>query len=56
MMMSTPWWVSIGSLINIILLIVFLAASVYGFILFVKLARLGIQALSIYIQKNKDND
>ena len=32
-----------------------LGASIYGFILFVKLAHRGIKALDIYIDKNNSN-
>ncbi|TCK98178.1 hypothetical protein EDC19_0596 [Natranaerovirga hydrolytica] len=39
--------------INIIIYIVLLTAAIYGFVLFIKLARLGIEALRIYIEKNK---
>ncbi len=50
---SVPLGLSIFPIINIILYIAFLAACIYGFVLFVKLAHLGIEALRIYISKNK---
>lgn len=40
-------------LANVIILLLIIICSIYGFILFVKLARRGIKALDIYIQKNK---
>ncbi len=39
---------------NMFLLLVVLGVSTYGFILFVKLAKRGIKALDIYIEKNKN--
>ena len=50
---SVPLGLSIFPIINIILYIAFLVACIYGFVLFVKLAHLGIEALRIYISKNK---
>ena len=50
---SAPWWLSIWSIFNVLLVIAFVVACIYGFILFVKLAHLGIKALRIYIDKNK---
>jgi hypothetical protein len=50
---NQPWWVVIWPILNIILLLVIAAASVYAFILFVKFAKLGIKAFRIYIDKNK---
>ena len=44
------------ALFNIILVIALLVCSVYGFILFVKLANRGIKALDIYIKNNKGSD
>lgn len=49
-----PWWITMLPFLNILLIPVMIAASVYAFILFVKLAKLGIKALNIYIDKNKD--
>lgn len=43
--------------INLIIILVFLAMGIYGFVLFVKLANRGIKALDIYIsEKSKNND
>jgi len=53
---NIPWWIGLWPLFNLILLLVIAAASIYAFILFVKLAKLGIKALNIYIDKNKDNN
>lgn len=54
MLTNQPWWVVILPFFNLILLLVIAAASVYAFILFVKFAKLGIKAFSIYIDKNRD--
>ncbi len=48
-----PWWIGFLSIFNILLFIIILAAGVYCFILFVRLAHLGIKALRIYIDKNE---
>lgn len=41
--------------INLIIILGFLGISVYGFVLFVKLAKRGIKALDIYINENTKN-
>ena len=43
------------TMLNIVLFIAIIACSIYAFILFVKLARRGIKALDIYIDKNQNN-
>lgn len=44
----------IFQVINTVLLLTLLGCSVYGFALFVKLARRGIKALDIYLSKHKN--
>ncbi|MFL0253254.1 hypothetical protein ACJDT4_22870 [Clostridium neuense] len=45
------------TIINLIIILVFLVMGIYGFVLFVKLANRGIKALDIYIsEKSKTND
>ena len=51
--LSAPSWIGLLSIFNILLFIAIIAAGVYCFILFVRLAHLGINALRIYIDKNK---
>ncbi len=41
------------SLLNLIIILILLGISIYGFILFVKLAHRGIKALDIYIDEKK---
>ncbi|HHU90448.1 MAG TPA: hypothetical protein GXZ22_05265 [Clostridiaceae bacterium] len=48
-----PGLIGFLSIFNILLYIAIIAAGVYGFILFVRLAHLGIKALRIYIDKNE---
>jgi hypothetical protein len=44
-------------IVNLIFLLSMLGVSIYAFILFVKLARRGIEALDIYInEKNKNTE
>ena len=52
--LSGPWWIGILSILNVIWGIAIVVACIYGFILLVKLAHLGIKALRIYIEKNKN--
>ncbi|WML32880.1 hypothetical protein [Clostridium sp. OS1-26] len=49
MMMATTF-----ALFNLIILLAALGMSIYGFVLFVKLAHRGIKALDIYIDKHKE--
>jgi len=42
---------TVFSLINIILILGMFGISIYGFVLFVKLANRGIKALDIYIEE-----
>ncbi|KZL89951.1 hypothetical protein [Clostridium magnum] len=46
---------SIFSLINLIVIIGILASYIYGFVLFVKLAKRGIKAFDIYINEKTNN-
>jgi len=39
---------------NLFLWLIFIAAWIYSFVLFIKLAHRGIKALDIYINKNRD--
>lgn len=48
-----PGLIGFLSIFNILLFIVIIAAGIYGFILLVRLAHLGIKALRIYIDKNE---
>jgi len=48
MSITTAWWAGL----NLILMLLFLALSIYSFTLFIKLAHRGIKALDIYIKKN----
>lgn len=41
-------------IINMIFLLITISCSIYGFILFIKLAKRGIKALDIYIEKNQN--
>ncbi|MBK5251426.1 MAG: hypothetical protein JJE29_02120 [Peptostreptococcaceae bacterium] len=41
-------------LINVVILLVLIVASIYSFVLFIKLARRGIKALDIYIGRSKE--
>lgn len=43
------------TILNMILFMTMIGCSIYAFILFVKLARRGIKALDIYIDKNQNN-
>lgn len=50
----SPIWLEIFiQLINLAILLAITICIIYGFVLFVKLARRGIKALDIFIQKNK---
>jgi predicted neutral ceramidase superfamily lipid hydrolase len=49
MMLATSF-----ALFNLIILLMMLGMSIYGFILFVKLANRGIKALDIFIDKHKE--
>lgn len=44
------------SAINLILFLSFFGLWIYSFILFIQLARRGIEALDIFIKKEKQND
>ncbi len=46
------WFPMVFSTINLLIFLLILGCSIYAFILFVKLARRGIRALDIYIEKN----
>lgn len=48
-----PGLIGFLSIFNILLFIAIIAAGIYGFILLVRLAHLGIKALRIYIDKNE---
>ena len=50
---TAPWCVRYFPLLNTIVLIVFLAMSIYAFILFVKFANIGIKAFNAYLKNNK---
>lgn len=52
--LSAPRWIGILSILNVLWVIAIVVACIYCFILFVKLAHLGIKALRIYIEKNKN--
>ena len=52
--LSAPRWIGILSIFNVLWVIAIVVACIYCFILFVKLAHLGIKALRIYIEKNKN--
>ncbi|SMC20136.1 hypothetical protein SAMN02745134_01048 [Clostridium acidisoli DSM 12555] len=43
------------SIINLIIILVLLGFFIYGFVLFVKLAKRGIKALDIYINEKNNN-
>lgn len=43
------------ALINLMIILIVFGMSVYGFILFVKLANRGIKALDIYIEEKTNN-
>lgn len=47
---------TVFSLINIILILGMFGISIYGFVLFVKLANRGIKALDIYIEEKTKKD
>lgn len=51
---NTYWWLGIWPLINILLIVTLYGMLIYGFILFVKFAKRGIEAFDIYIKKNKE--
>lgn len=40
---------------NVAILLALIILSIYGLVLFIKLAKRGIKALDIYIQKNEEN-
>ncbi len=46
---------AVFQIINFFLFLLVFACSIYGFILFIKLAKRGIKALDIYIENNKTN-
>ncbi|WP_171903842.1 hypothetical protein [Cellulosilyticum sp. I15G10I2] len=48
--------VAIFSVINLIIILLFIAIGSYSFVLFVKLMRRGIKALDIYISKNSEEE
>lgn len=50
---TTLSWIDFFPLINLTLLLMILRASIYGYVLFVRFARLGIKAFSIYIEKSQ---
>ncbi len=41
-------------LANVAILLALIILSIYGLVLFIKLAKRGIKALDIYIQKNEE--
>lgn len=43
------------SFINIIIILALLGIGIYGFVLFIKLAKRGIKALDIYIEEKSNN-
>jgi hypothetical protein len=54
--MNSMMFVGVGiQLLNVVLLVGIIGMCVYGFVLFVKLAKRGIKALDIYINENKPN-
>lgn len=42
-------------IINLIIILILLGIGIYGFVLFVKLAKRGIKALDIYINEKTNN-
>ena len=46
-------WTVVFTLLNTFILIIIAGIFIFGFVLFVKLARRGIKALDIYIKKNE---
>jgi len=53
--MRYDYFSSIVTLINLIIILISVSIVIYGFVLFVKLAKRGIKALDIYINE-KTND
>ena len=53
--MEINYSVLIVSIINLIIILVLLGIGIYGFVLFVKLAKRGIMALDIYINEKINN-
>lgn len=51
---ATDWIGMIFFTINAAIMLAIIGLSIYGLILFIKLAKRGIRALDIYIQKNKE--
>lgn len=50
---SIGGFMMIFQVINSLLALLIISCSIYGFMLFVKLAKRGIKALDIYIESNK---
>lgn len=50
---SDPWWVAVWPLFNLVLFVGLLGMFIYGFALFVKFAKKGIEAFDLYIKNNK---
>lgn len=46
---------SIFAIINLMIFLVIVSIGIYGFVLFVKLAKRGIKALDIYIDEKTNN-
>ena len=51
--MGMHGWAYMWPLVNLLLLLLFFGAGIYGFVLLMRFLRLGIEAFSIYIEKNK---
>lgn len=54
--MSYNFFTSIATIINLIIILASVGIAIYGFVLFVKLAKRGIKALDIYINEKTNND
>jgi len=48
-------WTYMFPLVNLLIMLLVIAASVYGFVLLVRFLRLGIEAFTLYIESNKGN-
>ncbi len=53
--MEINYATGIATIINLIIVLVLLSCGIYGFVLFVKLAKRGIKALDIYISEKTNN-
>lgn len=49
------WFPMIFSTFNLLIFLLIIGCSIYTFILFVKLAKRGIKALDIFIERSKKN-